>query len=353
MKIALLTIWHVGNYGAELQAYATIKTLTALGHDVSIIDIRENEHPTSSLKAKAASMIGKFTPAYHNFNKFWKEYFPQKTKHYHSIEELIANPPKADAYIVGSDQVWNPDITKEKTLIYFLNFGSPSVLRISYASSFGSNQWKGTVDLTNEIKKLLEGFNAISCREKSGVSILKSVWGIDAKRVLDPTLLISDYSEFTGPIKVSQTLVYYPLTQYPQLEIFCMSLAKTMGLKLVNANETRMLTNSIPWKRPCVQSWVKKIAEAAFVVTPSFHGLAFSIIFRRQFMIINRGGSIERRARMIDLLEELGLSERFCESFSEAQSKRLWERPIDFEKVYERLAIMRQESINFLKDSLA
>lgn len=352
MKIALLTIWHVGNYGAELQAYATIKMLTSMGHDVTIIDIRENEKPGMSVKAKMAQVISHITPAYRSFNSFWEQFFPNKTRHYKSVEDLMSDPPEADVYMVGSDQVWNPDITQEKKLLYFLNFGAEDSKRISYASSFGTSVWSEEAVTTDNINQLLKRFSAIGCREQSGVNILKSRFGIDANRVLDPTLLFEAYPELTGEIKQVKSLAYYPLTNYPELDRYCESLAQRIGLELRNANETKHLTNTIAWTRPSVQDWIRRIAEAEFVVTPSFHGLAFSLIYKRQFMVINHGSNPQRTARITDLLDELGLSDRFCQSFEEANAKKLWDKKIDYTAVSEKLAKLRNESIDFLNKAL-
>lgn len=352
MKIALLTIWHVGNYGAELQAYATVKVLTQLGHDVTIIDIRENEHAHASLKSRVASAVSGCTLASWRFRKFWRKYFPKKTRHYRSAEELMQNPPEADVYLVGSDQVWNTEITAEKKLLYFLNFGREGVRRMSYASSFGRDSWSESEAVTKTVGDLLSRFSHLGVREQSGVGLLKSVFGRDGARVVDPTLLLEDYSELTGKTEQRRTLVYYPLTNYPQLDDFCVKLAAEMGLKPINANKCIMLTRSIAWRRPSVEKWVKDIAEASFVVTPSFHGLAFSLIYRKQFIIINKGGAENRKARLTDLLSELGLLDRFFETFEEVWADRPWERRIDYDAVSEKLAKMRKESINYLMKAL-
>ena len=352
MKIALLTIWHVGNYGAELQAYATVKALKQLGHEVTIIDIRENEHVHMSLKSRVASAVAGCTLASMRFRKFWRRYFPDKTRHYRRVEELIQNPPEADVYVAGSDQVWNTDITAEKKLIYFLNFGQENVRRVSYASSFGKGTWDESEEITQTVRALLGRFAHLSAREQSGVGLLKSVFGRDGVRVVDPTLLSEDYSELTGKVKSQNTLVYYPLVKYPQLEEFCRNLSSLMGLKPINANKCIMLTRSIAWRRPSVEKWVKDIAEASFIVTPSFHGLAFSLIYRKQFIIINKGGAENRKARLTDLLSELGLLDRFFETFEEVWADRPWERRIDYDAVSEKLAKMRKESINYLMKAL-
>ena len=98
MKIALLTIWHEKNYGAELQAYATIKVLQQLGHDVKMIDIRLSDMGKPSLGGRISLLVESISPNHRKFEYFWKSYIPT-TQRYTSIEELQANPPEADIYI--------------------------------------------------------------------------------------------------------------------------------------------------------------------------------------------------------------------------------------------------------------
>ena len=166
MKIALLTIWHEKNYGAELQAYATIKFLKSLSHDVKMIDVRLSDKDSKSIKFHIINVIESIGPCNRKFKKFWNHHIPT-TQRYKSLIQLQNNPPIADLYIVGSDQVWNPDITKTFQEIYFLNFGGPHIKRISYASSFGQTD----INYENPkiVHKLLSCFNNISCREYSGV----------------------------------------------------------------------------------------------------------------------------------------------------------------------------------------
>ena len=136
MKVALLTIWHEKNFGAELQAYATIKILQQLGHDPKMIDIRLSDISQTNIKGKIGNFISNFGPSQRKFEQFWKKYTPV-TQRYRNLKELQNNPPAADVYMVGSDQVWNPDIVKGFTNVFFLNFGSDIIKRVYYASSFG------------------------------------------------------------------------------------------------------------------------------------------------------------------------------------------------------------------------
>lgn len=351
MKIALLTIWKEKNYGAEMQAYATIKALKQMGHSVVMINylLGELEHPTA--KQRIIRFISSFCRDTKKFNRFWKKYIPT-TCHYHTFSELKNNPPQADYYIVGSDQVWNPEITKDKAATYFLDFGNEHTKRISYASSFGEKEWNAPKELTEIAKKRLQSFTAVSCREADGVNILQNTFNIDAVNVVDPTLLHDRYPELTGPIIQRKTLVFYPLSPFPELESFCKELADNLGLEYNNINKKKYLVRRIVWDRPSIEEWIKSIAEADLVVTPSFHGLAFSLIYQRQFVIIQNPDGKGKSSRITNLLASLGLSNRFFTSIEEAKRAKVWEQPIDYSIVLPKLKQLRDYSLDFLKHSI-
>lgn len=349
MKIALLTIWHEKNYGAELQAYATIRILQELGHDVSMIDIRLTDMQKLSVKGYIARGIMWLSPCNRKFNAFWKKYIPC-TRRYKSIEELKADPPEADVYIVGSDQVWNPDITKEFSTLFFLNFGHEHVERVSFASSFGVEEWKHGM-LTDEIGGLLKRFSAISCREQSGVEILKKHFQINATCVADPTFILGDYSKLTGSIKHRQSLVYYPLSNDIELESYAEGLAKRLHLKAVNNKKSTTLFHRIEWDRTSIEAWVKNIAEAEFVITRSFHGLVFSLLYQRQFAVLaSRNG---RGVRLVDLLTQLGLSHRIYNSTDEIDQSEPWKDTIDYTQISVKINDLQKQSVDFLKKALS
>lgn len=347
MKIALLTIWHEGNYGAELQTYATIKILKQLGHDVSLIDIRLSDMQRMSWKGRIGCLLSSLGPSSRKFNDFWSDKFPL-TRRYRSADELKQNPPDADVYVVGSDQVWNPEITQSFSEIFFLNFGPDSIRRVSFASSFGKENW-GSYQ-TDVVRQLLKRFQAISCRENSGVHILKETFGIDATNVLDPTLLFDDYAELTGEIEEVSTLAYYPLDNSPKLESYSESLAKRLGLKTVNANWKTYIYGSAVWDRNSIGEWIRDIAQSKFVLTPSFHGLAMCLIYQRQFAVIVENKA--RATRMMSLLEQLDIQDRVFNSFEEMDKSRPWARLIDYETINEKLSKLRDKSFYFLKIAL-
>ena len=153
MKIALFTIWHIGNFGAELQTYSTCKVLQKLGAEVVLVDYRlDNYWGKSKIKKCIREIINTVTYSNLNFSLFWQKYFPT-TVRYKNRKKLIENPPIAEIYMVGSDQVWNPTITKDSFDVYFLNFGNKNVKKVSYASSFGFSFWVQSNEITTVVKK--------------------------------------------------------------------------------------------------------------------------------------------------------------------------------------------------------
>lgn len=348
MKIALLTIWHERNYGAELQAYATIKILQQLGHEVEMIDIRLSDMVKSTFKHKVASFISMFGQGERSFNRFWNSHIPT-TRRYKNIKELQNNSPKADVYIVGSDQVWNPDITKSFADIFFLNFGDEQTYRISYASSFGADTWTHP-ELKAYVQRQLNSFYSVSCREDSGVSLLNKEFGIDAQSVVDPTILLDNYFELTGPVAETSTLVYYPLSYDEELESYAQQLARRLSLEPININNHKLILNRLPWRRTSIEQWVKNIAQAKFMITRSFHGLVFCLLYKRQFAILaSRNG---RGDRLVNLLKAVGLEDRFYSSTAAIEKDRPWNRTIDYVVVDRLIVEKRISSLDFLKMTL-
>ena len=350
MKIALLTIWHIGNYGAEMQAYATVKALKQIGHEVSLIDLRLTDVLPSTLKIKIASQISKHSKWSRKLNSFWNEFMVCSIR-YTSLGQLRSNPPEADVYLVGSDQVWNPILTEGLSKAYFLDFGNDDTCRVSYASSLGVSKFANPQKFIEDYGSLLKRFKHVSCREKTGVELLKRYLDIDAENVLDPTLLHTDYDEITGGLSEEETLVFYPVSRdVADVEEMSRKLATELDLKFINANQKKTLFGNIKWDGLSIKEWLRIIGQAKFIVTPSFHGVAFSIIYHRQFIVV--GTNAKRSSRITDLLEALNLSNRIYASVEDAMADKPWEKTIDYGQVGAKLNIMREASWDYLSNSL-
>lgn len=345
MKIALITIHISLNYGAMMQTYATTRILKQLGYEVKLIDIRIHTH--NSL----LSFL--WLPKLFKYKQFIRKYYPPLTKRYKTFQDLLSNPPQADIYMVGSDQVWNPDITKDIQYAFFLPFGNSNIRRISFSSSFGTENWKWNEDETRKIKKYLSSFDYISVREKTGKKMCNEILGRqNIKVVLDPTLLfLNGYPELTGHIKEKEIITIYKLVP----DSLFYSLAKRLASK-INLN-IRIIGKLIPVKGykytyPCgIEDWIRSIAESSIVLTDSYHGILFSLIYKRNFVAFL--GNPSRMSRLTNILEELNLENRLCTDLSGiGQLIDIINTPIDYEKVHQKLKLLKNESISFLKSSL-
>lgn len=344
MKIVLLTIWKVGNYGAEMQTYATVKALQQLGHEVVVLDYRLKEE--RGIRGCLNTTLASLTPTQRKFESFWKNNIPS-SKHFRTKEELKNGLPSADLYLVGSDQVWNPAITKDKCMDFFLDFVPEGKRRAAYASSLGVSEWKVDPSITDRIKIQLSKFEHISCRESDGVKILNDIFGVTSINVLDPTLLFSGYPELTGNSTQRNTFVYYPLFGGKEMEDLCQQTASVLNLEYINNNLCSYWIRGRIWNRPSISEWVRNFAEAKFVATQSFHGTAFSIIHKKQFFVVYNGGKVSRIA---NLLDALGIRDRLFSTVEAAREAQPWNTMIDYHIVDSRLNEMRKISWDFLKN---
>lgn len=348
MKIGLLTYHHSTNIGAMMQTYATCRALIELGHEVVIVDIRQPERHRQGIIMELSKIV--FGKHQKDLDSFEKHFYPPLTRRYLSVEELRIDPPKVDCLVVGSDQTWNPEISKEMAMAYFLDFGGENLKRFSYASSFGMDYWKQNSDLTNDVFKALQQFENISVRERTAVKICRDTFMIDADLVADPTLLFNCYPEITGDVKPKSELLCYKLQRnedfYRNIDAF----------KHIMDLPARLLNNFIPVRGlrytypPSVRDWIRRIGGAEFVLTDSFHGVAFSLLYQRQFVVIRCHDG--RDSRFEDLLHELDLDNRVFDSMSDLVSCDDYKEKIDYDKVAPKLSKIRNSSWDYLRKAL-
>ena len=364
MKICTITCHRVYNYGACLQAYALQKYLSSRGHDVRIIDYYKegtNDQfdflyvsPNSKYYALCKrfkffnllfALLNSYRVNYSKnrnkaFDSFQKQFY-NLTQHYSSICDLKKNPPTADVYIAGSDQIWNPIVDNGKDLSFYLDFGDASVKRVSYAASFSVPANLVPADHYSFVKPLLSRFTKISVRESSGLDILK-VAGVEGVQVLDPVFLLTQ-EEWCSllpknrPIKFKYILVYHLFAESEGLQEFVKKEAEVKGLKIVAINDrNRRNYADIQINDAGPLEFIHYIAHAEMVVADSFHATAFSIIMNKDFHVFYRLSNI---SRMVDLLGSLGIRDRI----NSVQFKT-----IDWNDVNDRVLRLRNESLKFL-----
>jgi hypothetical protein len=257
-----------------------------------------------------------------------------------------------DAIIVGSDQVWRPDYVPNGAIEdYFLGFaGHVPARRVSYAASFGTTEWEHTTH-TAQIRALLSQFDAVSVRETSGVAICENVFGLSQVRhVLDPTLLV-DLSFYEAAAAApgdsgANTLLHYVLDQSEDHAMIAQAVAESLGA----GHAIRSLTLDVDTKLIDVGAWLRAFMDAKFVMTDSFHGMVFAILFRKNFIAVLNRSRGEDRFR--SLLSQLGLADRLMDGAHMEQARRLAATPIDFDPVHARIAELRKSSSEFLLEAL-
>lgn len=346
MRIALITYHYSNNKGAFMQTYALCRYLRDLGHELKIIDIRLKEYTPWYTKFVKDIIVG------FRLKREMKLYYPPLTRRYNDLKELQNNPPVADCYIVGSDQVWNPNISKELMLAYYLDFGDSKTIRISYASSFGLSKWVISDNKINSrISELLNSFKALSVREQQGRDLCNHVFGLEPQIVLDPTFLNTNYHEIYKPIKIRKEIVCYKINKTKDFWENALSVGKSLGLPLTLLNYNypkRGFNYCFP---PSLKTWLKRIEEAEFVLTDSFHGIALSIINRKQFVaILNHN---DRDSRLINLMETMGLQDRLFSSLSEMLKSESWKDRIDYTKLEPVINKQIELSRLFIKNALS
>ena len=321
MKIGILTMHKVLNYGSALQAYALQHYISSLGHDAELIDYI---FPNGSRKARLTfkqrltypikSLLSGKLRKKRRFQKFYRKYFVCSDELFNTPEELSNAKFDYGILMTGSDQVWNPKHIKDD-YSFFLPFASEGTTKVSYASSFS------TAEIPDELKptyrKFLDSYSAISVREKSGVKIVKELVGKDADMVCDPTLLLSkdEWNELVkdmpNPVGQPYILAYilrYAYDPYPEINRIIDAVQKELGLHLVILDGSLADTkreNATVIKNAGPLEFLNLVKNASFIITTSFHGTAFALNFEIPFysVIKDRSGF---DTRMIDLLEISG-----------------------------------------------
>lgn len=330
-----------------MQTYALCRFLLDNGHDVNIIDIRQEEGTNLGFVGRVIKEV----IVSRRLNNDIKRLYPPLTKQYNTLQELQANPPQADCYMVGSDQVWNPNISKNLMLAYFLDFGSKDTRRVSYASSFGLSIWTIQDQKVNDhIKELLQSFHALSVREQEGRELCKREFGCEPTIVLDPTFLNSDYHELIGKVKPRKEILCYKINKTQDFWSNAPKIGKIMGLPMA------LLNYNYPHKDfhycfpPSLKTWMQRIAAAEFIITDSFHGVALSIINQKQFVVtLNHN---DRDSRLINLIRLFHLEDRMFDSVEDMVKDYRWKQPIDYAEVSILVEQQREESRRYLNNAL-
>lgn len=379
IKIGIITILKVNNYGAELQAYAMQAYLRKAGYDAEIIDylfyknkghkatkgsrpifhfplsakIKERLYPLiMSIKGICNKEADKARKA--NFAKFHEDNTAMSPT-YHSVKELYAAKLPYDIYMTGSDQVWNPGIYSS-IAPYFLTFAPKGKKRIAYAASFGVA--KIPEYAKDYYRQRLDKYDAIGVREKNAVDIVRQLSSTRAEWVLDPTLLLGkeEWMKVAKPTNEDisgKYILIYELTPCQYIRRLADHLHQATGWQIVrickgaNREDKELKIINVTDAGPA--EFLYLFANASAVVTNSFHGTAFSINFQRDFYTVTPARK-QNNSRQKSILELFGLTDRLLPE--DAQMPQTDKLHIDYAPVREILQRERGKSAKFLNDAI-
>lgn len=370
-KVAILTQPLHTNFGGTLQAYALQQVVSSLNNEVVTIDYHWKQrsflvHILAVIKSHVLNRKEKF-PFFEKEKQLREKNHQAFIKSKINRSEIILSEPELlahfdknqyDTVIVGSDQVWrveySPNIDN-----FFLNFVDNSTRKIAYAASFGVDTWQFDEDKSKQIKVFLNQFKAISVREDSAKQLCKKHLDLEVENVLDPTLLLNqeDYLNLIEDIPVvrSRGIFRYILDSSNDKELIVSSIKDkyhlstfTMQPKKIYKTEF-LMKNPEDYIYPKIEEWLSAFRDAKFIITDSFHGTVFSIIFNKPFISI---ANSERGAtRFSSLLKLFNLENRLVSSINGIDDNLL-SQEINYDKVNLILQLERERSLRFLISAL-
>lgn len=363
MRIGILTLPLHYNYGGIMQAYALQTVLRRMGNDVRLIDIKYPPKPGIIGKIRhflspiKQYVLHNVIPGFlaRDTCRYTRKFINKQINRdeYYSTSDILEN--RYDIIIVGSDQIWRRNYFKASLLgriePAFLDFAQGwNIRRIAYGASFGTEELDYEADEIHTCASLLKLFYSVSVREESGVTLCKKHFGCDTKLVLDPTLLLSDMDYFSliqDYKKRDLEIISYILDENDEkgqiVEHICKALS--MGVCKASASYNDLDKGKRGVLQPSVEQWLCAFRDARFVITDSYHGCVFSIIFNKPFVVLQNK---DRGNTRIDTLLKLTHQEfRFISAIEPFNREKAIIQPPNSD-----LHSMRDLSISFLKQSI-
>ncbi len=362
MKILQVTYFGTTtNYGAVLQAFALQKALRELGHEPVLLRAdftycnkikKWYKSPFNALKAWRQQQSIRREELHHprRFAEFIQTHMAVTGEQYHTIREVRrASWDDFDAMVTGSDQVWS---NKKPSPLFFLNFGPKNILRFSYAASVGTKAHSSTQYL-DDFRNAVRNFTAISVREHNALELCEKA-GVPATLCPDPVFLFSpaDYEKALHLPPRSQekkTCLIYLVSKNAASateEVYRYCREHQLTPISVNSQNHAACAHQMGEEiYPDIPGWIQHIRDAELVVTDSFHGSAFSILFGKKLVIFPKK-DYDARLDMLDRC--FGIGPAICRGdFQQAVAFQP-----DYSAIREKIAMFREEGFRFLRDAL-
>lgn len=360
-KVGILTLPLKNNYGGIIQLIALYHFLEKEVFQPIWIDKRQWHTPIKNTAIKLLENnpfyriydpkeFGRSKEFLKIIAPFLDIYLPKRTWPIYSQEQLKQEIFDLDAVVVGSDQVWRLEYVKDNYPTYFLDFVPHNTKKIAYAASFGKDYWEGTDESIKIVKKLLGDFDLVTVREDSGIGVCKERFEIEnLYHVLDPSFL-PDINFYERMIKNQNfnkktELFNYVLDPTAESDELVKNIAQQQNL---NVYKIYLRESNFSKNDSLIAKWLAHFYYADFVVTDSFHGMVFSIIFKKQFLVI--GNKKRGLTRFSSLLKLLNLENKLVENPSDIENHM--QLKINYAEVDQKLAKLREKSKNLLINSL-
>ena len=365
MQIKTITCHDVYNHGASLQAYALQTYLESLGHHVEIIDYKP-DYLSSEYKLWVVAnpvydkpfirllyLMVKLPNRLYSlkrkkaFDSFTKKFLKLTNHRFETYDQLNEAGLEADIFIAGSDQIWNTFLPNGMDPAFYLDFAPKTSKRISYGASLA------TESVAEEKKefvcKMLQNFDVVSIRERSSLPLLESLGRKDGQVVCDPVFLLTKKQWLKLlPVEAlnERYLLIYDTECSDRLKCIAQRIAKERDLRIYNVSAFKMnfADNNLWASSP--MDFVRLIRDAEYIVSNSFHASAFSIIFEKNFCVVNRSENINER--MKSLLKDINLEDRLIADYSTSLMD-----PIKYSKAALMLKRNIDSSIEFLRNALS
>ena len=368
MKVGIITMHKVINFGSALQAYALQKKVTDLGAEAEMIDYKypnaihiERENYIKKFIKYLVHYINCAVVGFPNirqkyrYKQVWDEFFRLSNKWYKTAEELKNDCPVYDIYMTGSDQVWNSRFTKYDTS-FLLEFASDEKKKCSYSSSFAYDDIP--CQYRHLFKRNLSRYANISVREESGIKLVKDITGRDVPVVCDPTLLLTkkEWTDFSNGAKkytkepyILAYILAYSFNPFPEVDYIIQEIQRQTGYKVIYLDAGKrdyFKPNSKVVKDAGPKEFVDLFMNAEFVITTSFHGTVFSINFNKPFYSIIKNGNPD--SRIASILRITGLQSRGIS----ADEKIVNYKSFDYKEPSLKLEQFRNSSLQYLQSCL-
>lgn len=362
LKVGIITFQRSCSYGAFLQCYALQEALQRMGHTVKIIDYQP-KHRSEKVRFPLSRKPPFFPPR--NLLICAKQYLFRSAieRHLNLTKQQFTTHAQLqramwsfDAVICGSDQVWNASHTGGKyDPAYFGDFLPRGVRRISYAASLGDNQIPPAQALP--FKELIQRMDQVSVREEEGASEVERVTGRSCRVVPDPTILYQTFGQLIkddASLKLEPYIFSYQMQQSDLYRAALYQAQQSLTHPVFHLGSTRHDFVARNLKLVTPYKWLSLIQNASHVVTNSFHGAVFALLFNRPLTVVAVQGQMAAlTARMRSLLSQMDAPSLLCDTVGEIDAALIAARTINWESIRVRIAQAKDDGEAYLEEALA